>query len=527
MFPGGTGSREDALNALVSTLPLVLYTATLDNEERPRYISAKVEGLLGVPAEEFTFARLRERLHPEDREHTIELFEQADAAGESLHIEYRFLHPDGRVVWIEDNSRVVEVDGERLAQGYLLDITERKQTERMLERNAAVRRRVSELGRVALEGASSEEVVGMSLEVMRDGIDADMGSFLEEVDGQLVVTQSFGWEAIGAVAHVGTPARDAFDSCRTTIGAVDPTNKESLLARAGVRSSIAVPIVVEGGPCIGVLTIHLRRSEGLSDFDVNLVEQTANLIGAAVSRERLERRLRSSQRLEAVGQLAAGVAHDFNNLLQAIAGYTELAALRADEKNAGYLAHVAHAASRAKELTAQLLAYSRKQDLNARLVPLADVIASTVPMLRPLLGESIALDVEVEAELFVVVDPSQLENALINLAANARDAMPQGGALTISTHAVDVDDQLAAERQAEPGRYATIRMTDTGEGMAPEVAEHIFEPFFTTKERGRGTGLGLASVVGTIQQSRGFVTVDTAPGEGTTMTVFLPLEAPA
>ena len=519
------GSRPDALRALVATLPLVVYTATLDEEDRPRYVSPKVEELLGIPAAEFTFARLRDGIHPDDRERAIEEFEQADAAGESLVLEYRFVRPDGRVVYIEDNSSVVEIGGERLAQGYLLDITERKQTERMLEQYATARRRVADIGRFALAGAPSPEVIRRSLEVLADGIDADMGSFLEEVDGQLVVTDAFGWDAVGALAQPGTPARDAFDRCETTIGAFDPTNEQSLLSRSGVRSSIAVPVVAEGGPCIGVLTIHLRRREGLSDFDVSLVEQTANLISAAVSRERLERRLRSSQRLEAVGQLAAGVAHDFNNLLQAIAGYTELASLRADERTAGYLAHVAHAASRAKNLTAQLLAYSRKQDLHAQRLSLGDVIASAVPMLRPLLGESIALDVDVDDDLWVVVDPSQLENALINLAANARDAMPGGGALRVRASAVDVDEALAAERQVKSGRYAAIAVADTGEGMTPDVAERIFEPFFTTKERGRGTGLGLASVVGTIEQSRGFVTVDSAPGEGTTMTVYLPLEA--
>lgn len=520
-----SGTRSDPLRALVATLPLVVYSATMDDDDRPRYISPKVADVLGIPPQDFTFTRLRAGIHPDDQARAIEAFEVADAAHAALVIEYRFVRPDGRVVWIEDNSGVVDLDGERLAQGYMLDITERKHTERMLERNAAVRRHVADVGRTALAGAEPAEVVRRSLEVIRDGIDADMGSYLEEIDGRLEVTQAFGWEAVGAVALPGTPARDAFDSCKTILGAVEPKNENSLLARAGVKSSIAVPVVAESGRCVGVLTIHLRRSEGLSDFDVSLVEQTANLIGAAVSRDQLERRLRGAQRLEAVGQLAAGVAHDFNNLLQAIAGYTELAASRADERTAGYLDHVAHAAARAKELTAQLLAYSRKQDLRAQRLLVADVIVSTVPMLRPLLGESIVLDVDADPELHVVADAAQLENALINLAANARDAMPGGGTLRIESRAAEVDEQLAFDHQVEPGSYATIVVTDDGTGMTEEIAERVFEPFFTTKERGKGTGLGLASVVGTIRQSGGFVTVRTAPGAGTTMTVHLPLES--
>jgi PAS domain S-box-containing protein len=520
-------SSADALQALVSTLPLVVYTATLDSDPRPRFVSPKVEELLGIPAGEFTFDDLRARVHPDDRDRVVAAFEAADTHAAPLTLEYRFVRPDGRVVWIEDNSRVVTVAGEPLAQGYLLDITERRRTHEMLERNASVRRRVADVGRIALEGASSVEVVRLCLETMREGIEADVGSYLELVDGQLVATQTFGWNAVGAVALPGTPAHDAFTSGVTSIGATEPANPDSLLARMGIRRSIAVPVAAKDGPCVGVLTIHLSREDGFSEFDVNLVEQTAHLIGAAVGRERLEQRLRAAQRLEAVGQLAAGIAHDFNNLLQAISGYTELAAARADERGAGYLAHVAYAAASAKDLTAQLLAYSRKQAMQPRRLRVADVISSVVPMLHPLLGEGIELDVAADEELIVFADETRLENTIINIAANARDAMPHGGKLQIAASAIHVDEALATDRQVSPGAYAAVRMTDTGEGMTPEVKERIFEPFFTTKSRDKGTGLGLASVVGTIEQSNGFVTVESAVGEGTTMTVFLPLAAAA
>ena len=211
----------------------------------------------------------------------------------------------------------------------------------------------------------TREVVKLSLEALREGLDADVGSFLEDVDGQLVVTQAFGWEAVGAVALEGTPAYTAFETCVTSIGAVELRNPDSLMARLGLRSTIAVPVVLEDGPCGGVLTVHVKRVEGFSEDDVSLVEQTAHLVATVAGREQLERRLRTAQRLEAVGQLAAGIAHDFNNLLQAISGYTELALRHADEPGARYLEQVAHAASRADELTSQLLAYSRKQDLRA------------------------------------------------------------------------------------------------------------------------------------------------------------------
>jgi PAS domain S-box-containing protein len=515
---------DERLRALVATLPLVVYTAAMDDDPWPRYVSPKVEDLLGIPASEFTFNRLREGLHPHDRQRALEAFEQADAAQVPLTLEYRFIRPDGRTVWVEDNSAVVEVNGEPLAQGYLLDVTERKSTEQRLARDAAVRRRVADIGRVALAGASYAEVVGLSLEAIREGLDADVGSFLEDVDGQLVVTQAFGWEAIGAVALEGTPAYTAFETCVTSIGPVDARNPESLIARLGLRTTIAVPVVPEDGPCGGVLTVHVKRAEGFSENDVSLVEQAAHLIATVAGREQLEQRLRTAQRLEAVGQLATGIAHDFNNLLQAISGYTELALRHADESGARYLEQVAHAAKRADELTSQLLAYSRKQDLRPTVVHVCDVVTSLLPMVQPLLGDDIRIETFVE-DSTILADEAQLENALINLASNARDAMPEGGTLRIETSTAHVDETLAGAHQVKPGNYAAIRVVDTGEGMPAHVRERIFEPFFTTKDRGKGTGLGLASVFGTVRQMNGFVAVESAVDEGTTMTVLLPLVA--
>jgi two-component system, cell cycle sensor histidine kinase and response regulator CckA len=515
---------DERLRALVATLPLVVYTAPLDPDPRPRYISPKVEELLGIPADEFTFDRLRDGVHPDDSERALAAFQQADAAHGPLTLEYRFVRPDGRIVWIEDNSAVVILDGEPLAQGYLLDVTERKLTEQRLARDAALRRRVADIGRIALEGAPYAEVVRLSLEAIRDGIDADVGSFLEEVDGRLVVTHAFGWEAVGAVAGEGTPAHTAFHTCSTSIGPVEIRNPDSLMARLGLRSTIAVPVATESGPCAGVFTIHVRRAEGFSDHDVSLVEQTAHLVASVAGREQLEQRLRTAQRLEAVGQLAAGIAHDFNNLLQAISGYTELALAHADEPGARYLQQVAHASKRADELTSQLLAYSRKQDLRPTLVQVANVVTTLLPMVRPLLGDDIRVETSIE-DATVLADEAQLENALINLASNARDAMPRGGTLRIETSTARVDDTLACVHQVRPGDYAAIRVVDNGEGMPPDVRERMFEPFFTTKERGKGTGLGLASVFGTVRQMNGFVSVESAVDQGTTMTVLLPLVA--
>ena len=239
----------------------------------------------------------------------------------------------------------------------------------------------------------------------------------------------------------------------------------------------------------------------------------------------LEDQLRQSQKIEAVGQLAGGIAHDFNNLLTIIKGNVELALhqlpggvpLRND------LEQIAHAASRAALLTRQLLAFSRKQVLTPAVLDLNEVVADAERMLRRVIGEDITFITQLAPAVSpVMVDRGQLEQVLVNLVVNARDAMPAGGVLTVATADVDLSPNDAAARGIVPGAYVTIRVRDTGVGMDDATRSRIFEPFFTTKPVGRGTGLGLATVYGVVHQSGGFVSVDTAPGAGSTFTVFLP-----
>ena len=241
-----------------------------------------------------------------------------------------------------------------------------------------------------------------------------------------------------------------------------------------------------------------------------------------------EEQLRQSQKMEAIGRLAGGVAHDFNNLLTAIIGYTDMIAERADvdPATAREVGEIRGAADRGAALTRQLLAFSRKQFLNPTVINVNESVAGLLHMLPRLIGDHIHTDARLGTGLgFVKADASQIEQVIVNLVLNARDAMPTGGHITIQTANVTLDyDQLADEGLAlPPGDYVMLAITDTGMGMDEQTRAHAFEPFFTTKPKGKGTGLGLATVYGIIDQSGGGITVDSAPGRGTSVRIYLPV----
>jgi two-component system, cell cycle sensor histidine kinase and response regulator CckA len=256
------------------------------------------------------------------------------------------------------------------------------------------------------------------------------------------------------------------------------------------------------------------RVAGLTGVVVDLTQQRET-----------EEQLRAAQKMEAVGRLAGGVAHDFNNLLSVILSYAELASmdLRPEDPLRADIEEIAQAAQRAEGLTRQLLAFSRRQVLNPESVDLNELVASLGKMLTRLIGEDVLLEILPGAELYETkADRGQVEQVLMNLVVNARDAMPDGGRVTIVTANVELDPVAASALEVSPGDYVELRVTDTGSGMDEATRARIFEPFFTTKEVGKGTGLGLAMVYGIVRQSGGGIAVDSAPDAGATFRIVLP-----
>jgi signal transduction histidine kinase/CheY-like chemotaxis protein len=261
-------------------------------------------------------------------------------------------------------------------------------------------------------------------------------------------------------------------------------------------------------------------------------EEVLELIAEDITdRRQLEEQLRQAQKMDAVGRLAGGVAHDFNNLLMVINGYTEVLLEQLEKGGAMHqeVQSIQQAADRAATLTRQLLAFSRKQFLELKVIDVNAVIADMERLLRPLIGENIELVTRLSTQTgHTRADTSQLEQVIMNLVVNAKDAMPEGGKLTLQSSDVTVRQNFSEQRFIQPGRYAVISVTDTGQGMDKETQSRIFEPFFTTKEKGKGTGLGLSTVYGIVKQSNGYVFAQSEIGAGTTFHVYLPrVEDPA
>jgi two-component system, cell cycle sensor histidine kinase and response regulator CckA len=448
--------------------------------------------IVGRSESELLGLRFQDITHRDDLEMDLAQVRRL-LAGEirSYNMEKRYIHKTGHVVWILLTASVVpDADGSPLhfiAQ--IQDIRERKQAEAAL--------RDSEERLRSLVDHNLDAVISMDLQGRLVGLNAAAETLTGYPSAELL-GQPFSPYILPEHLEL------AVEHFRRAVEGTPQSYEVSLLHKSGRRVDVVannVPIVVEGH-VVGVFGV-MR----------DVTEQRA-----------LQDQLRQAQKMEAVGRLAGGIAHDFNNLLTAILSNAELVL---GELADGPVRHdvelIRQTAERAAALTRQLLAFSRKQVIQPRLVDLNAVVHETDRLLRRSLGEGITLETDLGDIASVLADPGQLEQVLINLAVNARDAMPDGGTLTIRTRDVVVDEMFALRhRGLRPGLYVTFAVEDTGLGMDPQTQARIFEPFFTTKELGRGTGLGLSTVYGIVKQWGGYVSVESALTHGTAFTIYLP-----
>jgi two-component system cell cycle sensor histidine kinase/response regulator CckA len=404
---------------------------------------------------------------------------------------------DGSLAWVEATTQSLVFEGRPAWLDLSYDVTDRRQAEESL-------RTSEERYRVLMDRAQDAIYV-----IGPDGIILEANQAAERIGGRKkseIVGRSF-LDRIEPERR-----RDLWRRFEAALERGGSQGEASSLVR--VDGSV-VPIEISGS----VIEIAGRRLILAIVRDVS--EQSA-----------LAEQLRLSQKMEAVGQLAGGVAHDFNNMLTAILGYSQILAgdLRENPDHFAAIEEIRKAGERAAGLTRQLLAFSRKQMLEPRVLNLNEVVRHIQEMLSRLIGEDIEVVMKLDPALASVrADAGQIEQVLMNLAVNARDAMPRGGRLEIETANVDLDGAYAHTHvQVQPGPYVMLAISDTGVGMDSATKDRIFEPFFTTKEKGRGTGLGLSTVYGIVKQSQGYIWVYTEAGKGTTFKVYLPrIEAPA
>ena len=507
----------------------------------------------GAPVQDFFTP-----IHPDDLERVQAEVDGALASGQPYDVEYRLIRPNGALRWLIAQGRAT-VDDEGKAvrlSGVSFDVTQRRsaeaRTNALLELSDRIRDIIDPediafvaseiLGRtlgVSRAGYGTIDKVKETIDIARDwnapGVESIAGQLRFRDYGSYIEQLKRGETAVIINADEDERTRDTAEALKAISAA----------------SFVNMPITEQGG-MVALAFVNSAAPRKWREEELTFIREVAERARSAVERRRVEQelaglnaaleqlveartadllraeeQLRQSQKMEAVGQLTGGLAHDFNNMLTGISGALEMMQVRVQQGRLTeldrYVTAAQGAASRAAALTHRLLAFSRRQTLDPKPTDVNRLIAGIEDMIRRTAGPGVEVEVVGAGGLWpALVDQNQLENALLNLCINARDAMPEGGRITIETANKWLDARTARERELPPGQYLSLCVTDTGQGMTPEVQARAFDPFFTTKPLGEGTGLGLSMIYGFARQSGGHVRIYSEVGEGTTMCLYLP-----
>lgn len=422
--------------------------------------------------------------------------------------ELEFEKPDGEIIEIEFLTKAVTIEGKQYLQSISRDVTKRRKAEEALRRSE-----------VMMQQAQSLAHVGSWMWNLKDN------SFLMSEE---------------LCRIYGIPEREQPGDIQAMIDEfVHPDDREHVqkarqtITRSDASEQLVYRIIRRDGEVRWISSTELDISrineEGKPELVVGAIRDITEWKQADEGKERMEAQLRQSQKMDAIGRLAGGMAHDFNNLLTAIQGYSDLALMKLDGDDPAYqdVSHMRKASVRAAGLTEQLLLFSRPQPAAFKPRNLNKVIWDVLRMLKRVIGEKFTILTDFEPDLRTVnLDGGHIKQIVVNMAVNAKDAMPNGGEITIRTENLDVDqDYCRTHNYARPGEFVRLSVIDTGMGMNNETLSHIFEPFFSTKDQGKGTGLGLSVVYGIVKKHSGWIDVESTPGQGSCFMVYLPSNA--
>lgn len=528
-------AQERALRFFTLSLELL---CVLDLEGRFLELNPMWEEALGFTLDELRGRAFSDFVHPDDREATRAVWRGLAPGERPVSFESRCVAKDGSArsfLWSATVS-----PGERHCYAAARDITPLREAQEDLRARAERQQTIAQLGQLALARPGEvAAILGEAAAAVARTLRVEHAHVLELVEDASAFEVVAG---VGGTSGLGSfPSGAAFQPGFALRAGAPVVTADFRVEARFARPPLLPDDVVSGGCVVlpgtkgplGVLGAFATEARCYSPEETAFMQSVAHVVATVLQRrdaeaalDALEGQLRQAQKMDAVGRLAGGVAHDFNNLLTAILGYSELllAGLERDDPRWRQVEQIRKAGERATSLTKQLLVFSRHQQVERRVIDVNAIVADMEVMLTRLIGEDLAVELVLAPDLGrVLADAGQVEQIILNLAVNARDAMPQGGRITIETaNVLLAGEAKGLRRPVEPGDYVMLAVSDVGTGIADDVLTHLFEPFFTTKPAGKGTGLGLSTVYGIASSAKGTVSVDTELGSGTTFKVYLP-----